>query len=93
MPAQPLSSAEWGPGAPRKGLDLIVATRCEVCGKGTVTGRNIRSNVSQGWLLRAHKTSRKFKANVRDATIMVQGTPTKIHICTRCLRTRSKTTG
>lgn len=93
MPARPLSGAEWGPGAPRKGLDLIVATRCEVCGKGTVTGRNIRSNVSQGWLLRAHKTSRKFKANVRDATIMVQGTPTKIHICTRCLRTRSKTTG
>jgi ribosomal protein L28 len=49
--------------------------------------------VSQGWLLRAHKTSRKFKANVRDATIMVDGTPTKIHICTRCLRTQSKTTG
>jgi large subunit ribosomal protein L28 len=68
-----------------------VATRCEVCGKGTVTGRNIRSNVSQGWLLRAHKTSRKFKANVRDATVLVNGTPTKIHICTRCLRTRSKT--
>ena len=93
MPARPRPGAERRPGAPRKGLDLIVATRCEVCGKGTVTGRNIRSNVSQGWLLRAHKTSRKFKANVRDATIMVQGTPTKIHICTRCLRTRSKTTG
>jgi large subunit ribosomal protein L28 len=93
VPARPRPGAERGPDAPRKGLDLIVATRCEVCGKGTVTGRNIRSNVSQGWLLRAHKTSRKFKANVRDATIMVQGTPTKIHICTRCLRTRSKTTG
>jgi large subunit ribosomal protein L28 len=93
VPARPRPGAERGSGAPRKGLDLIVATRCEVCGKGTVTGRNIRSNVSQGWLLRAHKTSRKFKANVRDATIMVQGTPTKIHICTRCQRTRSKTTG
>ena len=93
MPARPRPGAERRPGAPRKGFDLIVATRCEVCGKGTVTGRNIRSNVSQGWLLRAHKTSRKFKANVRDATIMVQGTPTKIHICTRCLRARSKTTG
>jgi large subunit ribosomal protein L28 len=68
-----------------------VASRCEVCGKGTVTGRNIRSNVSQGWLLRAHKTSRKFKANVRNATIMVSGTPTKVHICTRCLRTQAKT--
>jgi len=68
-----------------------VATRCEVCGKGTVTGRNIRSNVSQGWLLRAPKTGRKFKANVRNATILVDGEPTRIHICTRCLRTRSRT--
>jgi len=56
-----------------------------------VTGRNIRSNVSQGWLLRAPKTGRKFKANVRNATILVDGEPTRIHICTRCLRTRSRT--
>jgi large subunit ribosomal protein L28 len=69
-----------------------VATRCEVCGKGTVIGRNIRSNVSQGWLLRAPKTSRTFKANVRNATVLVNGQPTRMHICTRCLRTLSKTT-
>ncbi len=68
-----------------------MASRCEVCGKGTAFGRNIRSNVSQGWLLRAHKTNRTFKANVRNATIMVGGQATKVHICTRCLRTRTKT--
>jgi large subunit ribosomal protein L28 len=79
-------------GALLKGVGQIVATRCEICGKGTVTGRNIRSNVSQGWLLRAPKTSRKFKANVRNATIMVDGAPTRVHICTRCLRTTSKST-
>ncbi len=62
-----------------------------MCGKGTVVGRNIRSNVSQGWLLRAHKTSRTFKANVRNATVLVDGQPTRMHICTRCLRTLSKT--
>ena len=68
-----------------------MATRCEVCGKGTVIGRNIRSNVSAGWLLRAPKTRRTFKANVRPATIMRQGQPTRVNICTRCLRTLSKT--
>jgi ribosomal protein L28 len=47
--------------------------------------------VSQGWLLRAPKKSRKFKANVRNATILVEGEPVRLHICTRCLRTRSKT--
>ena len=69
-----------------------MASRCQVCGKGTTIWRNIRSNVSAGWLLRAPKTSRTFKANVRKATIMVDGQPTRVHICTRCLRTRSKTT-
>ena len=68
-----------------------MATRCEVCGKGTVIGRNIRSNVSQGWLLRAPKKSRTFKANVRPATILVKGQPTRVDICTRCLRTLAKT--
>jgi len=62
-----------------------------VCGKGTVIGRNIRSNVSQGWLLRAPKKSRTFKANVRPATILVEGQPTRLNICTRCLRTLAKT--
>ena len=62
-----------------------------MCGKGTVIGRNIRSNVSQGWLLRAHKTSRTFKANIRKATLLVGGAPTRVNVCTRCLRTLAKT--
>ena len=68
-----------------------MASRCELCGKGTVFGRNIRSNVSQGWLLRAHKTNRVFKANIRNATILVDGAPTRVAVCTRCLRTTAKT--
>ena len=67
-----------------------MASRCEVCGKGTVIGRNIRSNVSALWKLRAPKKSRTFKANVRKATIMVGGQATSVHMCTRCLRTLAK---
>ncbi len=68
-----------------------MATRCEVCGKGTMIGRSIRSNVSALWKLRAPKKSRTFKANIRPATIMVEGAATRVKICTRCLRTRAKT--
>ena len=69
-----------------------MASRCEVCGKGTVIGRNIRSNVSALWKLRAPKKSRTFKANVRKATIMLGGQATSVHRCTRCLRTLAKDT-
>ncbi len=68
-----------------------MATRCDVCGKGTVIGRHIRSNVSALWKLRAPKKSRTFKANVRPATIMVGGQATRVDVCTRCLRTMAKT--
>ncbi len=67
-----------------------MASRCEVCGKGTAIGRNIRSNVSALWKLRAPKKSRTFKANVRKATIMVAGRATRVNSCTRCLRTLAK---
>lgn len=69
-----------------------MASRCQFCGKGTAIGRTIRSNVSQGWLLRAPKKSRTFKANVQNATVMLNGRATRVQICTRCLRTLSKTT-
>jgi large subunit ribosomal protein L28 len=68
-----------------------VASRCEFCGKGTAVGRRIRSKVSAGWALRAPKKSRTFKANIRPATILVNGEPKRVHICTRCLRTMTKT--
>lgn len=54
-------------------------------------GRHIRSNVSALWKLRAPKKSRTFKANVRKATLMHEGKLTRMDVCTRCLRTMSKT--
>ena len=68
-----------------------MASTCQVCGKSTVIGRNIRHQASGSWERKATKTSRTFKANVRHATIMLGGQPTRVNICTRCLRTMSKT--
>ena len=67
-----------------------MATRCEVCGKGTMIGRSIRSNVSALWALRAPKKSRVFKANIRKTTVMENGRAVSKQMCTRCLRTLAK---
>jgi ribosomal protein L28 len=40
-----------------------------------------------------HKTRRRWQPNVRKVTIMEDGRTKKVVICTRCLRTRNKTSG
>ncbi len=52
--------------------------KCEICGKGVTFGKkyshsHIRSN-------------RQFKPNVQRVKVLVDKTPTKLYVCTRCLR-------
>jgi large subunit ribosomal protein L28 len=65
--------------------------RCDLCGKTTTYGRNIRHKHSGRWERKAPKTNRTFKANVQNKTLVVQGVPLRVKICTRCLRTTLKT--
>ncbi len=65
--------------------------RCDVCGKGTRFGRNIRHKHAGRWERKAPKTNRTFKANVQKKTFVVDGVPIRVKICTRCLRTSVKT--
>lgn len=56
-----------------------MARKCEVCGKGTETGYQVsHSNI---------KTKRNWKANVQKVRAVVNGTPQRIAVCTRCLKT------
>jgi len=71
--------------------ELRVA-RCDVCGKGTAYGRNIRHKHSGRWERKAPRTNRTFKANVQKKTLFVAGIPLRLNICTRCLRTQLKAT-
>jgi large subunit ribosomal protein L28 len=66
--------------------------KCDVCGKTTTYGRNIRHKHSGRWERKAPKTNRTFKANVQKKTLIVDGIPLRLKICTRCLRTTLKTT-
>jgi large subunit ribosomal protein L28 len=66
-----------------------VAT-CEICGKHTVIGRNIRHKSSGRWERKAHKTPRTFQPNVHRHWVVMDGKRQRLKICTRCLKTTLK---
>ena len=75
-------------------ISLVKGTplaKCDVCGKHTAYGRNIRHKHSGRWERKAPRTNRTFKANVQNRTFVVEGVPVRLKICTRCLRTSLKT--
>ena len=63
-----------------------------MCQKHTMFGNNIRHRHSGRWERKAPKTNRTFKANVQNKTLVVNGIPLRLKICTRCLRTTLKAT-
>ena len=68
-----------------------MASRCDVCGKGTAFGRNIRHRHAGRWERKAPKTNRFLRANVHKRVIYVEGERRRVSICTRCLRSQLKT--
>ena len=52
--------------------------KCEVCGKGVTFGKKYsHSHI---------RTNRQWKPNVQRVKVVVEGTPKKMYVCTRCLR-------
>jgi large subunit ribosomal protein L28 len=56
-----------------------LAQRCEICGKAPVSGNNVSHSKV--------RTKRRFSPNLQTATLMRQGRPVRMRVCTRCLRT------
>ena len=51
---------------------------CEVCAKGSMSGRNVsHSN---------RKTNRIWAPNVQRVRVVVDGQAKRLNVCTRCLR-------
>jgi large subunit ribosomal protein L28 len=57
--------------------------KCEICGKTPQFGHNVSHSMRH--------TKRQFKVNIQKTTIVENGKLRKIKVCTRCLRTLSKT--
>ncbi len=52
--------------------------KCEVCGKGVSFGIKVSHS---------HRRSNKmWKANIRRVKAVVDGTPQRVYVCSRCLR-------
>jgi large subunit ribosomal protein L28 len=68
--------------ASQKSDGATTMAMCELCGKKPMFGHNVsHSN---------RKTNRKFKPNVQRVTVILNGVPKRMRICTRCLRTLYK---
>lgn len=55
-----------------------MARRCVVCNKGTASG-NLRSHA-------LNKNRRTWKPNLQKARILINGSPKRAYVCTRCLK-------
>jgi large subunit ribosomal protein L28 len=68
-----------------------MARVCEICGKGTASGSQItyrglpKKTGGIGLRVTGH-TKRKFKANIQRLRVEVDGKPTRMRLCTRCLK-------
>ena len=52
--------------------------KCAVCGKGAMSGNNVSH---------AHNlTKRKWNPNLQRVRALVDGRPSMVEVCTRCLR-------
>ncbi len=55
-----------------------MSNKCEICGKGAMTGNLVsHSNI---------KTKRTTQPNIQRVKVIVDGTPKRMRVCTRCLR-------
>ncbi len=60
-----------------------MAAKCEVCGKGPVTGNNVSH---------AHnKTRRRWNPNLQKVKVTMNGRTKTVRACTRCIRSGAVT--
>lgn len=52
--------------------------RCFFCGKTTMFGNNVSHA--------GNRTSRKFKANIKNVRLQVNGREKRVKVCTKCIK-------
>ncbi len=60
-----------------------MAKGCEICGKTATIGRQVTH-----WMKR---NRRVFKPNIQKVRALIDGTPQRLNVCTRCLRSNKVT--
>jgi large subunit ribosomal protein L28 len=55
-----------------------MANKCQICDKKSVHGNSVsHSNIA---------TKRVWKPNIQHVRAIIDGTPQRVYVCTRCLR-------
>ncbi len=72
-------------------VEIIMARRCDICGKGTVAGNNVtrKGQAKKKGGVGQHigvTTKRTFRPNIVTVKTLIGGTTRTIKVCTRCLR-------
>lgn len=55
---------------------------CDICGRGRGTGKQVSFSNK--------KSNRTYEVNLQPATIEVDGKPTKVKACTKCIKKAKK---
>lgn len=55
-----------------------MAARCEICGKGPMVGNHVSHA--------KNRKKRRFSPNLKRVHAMVEGTPTRLKVCTKCIK-------
>ena len=55
-----------------------MASVCEVCGKRPVFGKKLSHS--------HRRSNRRWNPNVQKVRAIVNGSPTRLHVCTACLK-------
>ena len=68
-----------------------MARRCDICGKGTMSGNVVtrKGPAKKKGGVGQHigvTTKRVFRPNIITVKTMIGGTPTTVKVCARCLR-------
>ncbi len=68
-----------------------MARRCEICGKGTMSGNVVtrKGQAKKKGGVGQHigvTTKRVFRPNIIAVKTVINGTPTTVKVCARCLR-------
>ncbi len=64
-----------------------MANICEICKKGTMTGRHIKHKQTGGWALKAPRTNRKLSPNLRTIKVAYEkGGTEKVKVCMKCYK-------
>ncbi len=60
------------------GRSLKMSRRCEVCGKGPMSGHNVSHATN--------RTKRRFYPNLQKVRVLIDKRPVTLKICARCLK-------